>query len=225
MTYPYEHNPCGKLSGSGHLSRQAFVPFAPREPHPPRLQLEPLGSSSRNHRTRREWWPSQIRILSVNAFYVLPTKGCEDGSFTIFVLVALPLARTTCCKFAMYLQQSCSSFGEHARYRRLGQADFMLRPCLLCVIDRKAGRSRRLSDKGIAMIAFSSWCITNNRDANNGACNSGGNTDANNGACNSGGNTDANNGDGANNAFDNNRPFRRRLWGLVLPGSAQLAPR
>ncbi len=72
-------------------------------------------------------------------------------------------------------------------------------------------------------VSSSPWRITNNRDASNGACNSGGNTDANNGIY-------ANNGDGANsgdgaNTFYNNRSCRRRLWGLVSPGSAQRAPR
>ena len=79
-------------------------------------------------------------------------------------------------------------------------------------------------------VTSSPWLITNNRDASNGACNSGGNTGANNSAyANNGVYADngvyANNGDGAYNAFDNNGSFRRRLWGRVSPGSAQMAPR
>jgi hypothetical protein len=73
-----------------------------------------------------------------------------------------------------------------------------------------------------ALLGLRPRALTNNRDASS---NSGdGNMGANNGIY-------ANNGDGANNgicandAICANRSFRRRLWRLVLPGSAQLAPR
>jgi hypothetical protein len=91
---------------------------------------------------------------------------------------------------------------------------------------RKAGTRAGFSIK--VLLGLLLRTIINNRDASN---NSGdGNTGANNGIY-------ANNGDGANNgiyandaicatdAICANRPFRRRLWRLMLPGSAQLAPR
>jgi hypothetical protein len=34
--------------------------------------------AQQSQRSRPESWPSQIRILLVNAFYFLPAKSCED---------------------------------------------------------------------------------------------------------------------------------------------------
>jgi len=87
---------------------------------------------------------------------------------------------------------------------------------------RKAGYLRRLFDRGLLFVP----CITNNTD---------GNRDANNATYATYANNDiyANNGiyansatcaTCANNAFYTTKPFRPRLWGLVLLGSAQLAP-
>ena len=84
---------------------------------------------------------------------------------------------------------------------------------------RKAGYLRRLFDRGLLF-----WpCITNNTDGNRDANDATYATYA----------TYANNGiyansatcaTCANNAFYTTKPFRPRLWGLVLLGSAQLAP-
>ena len=84
---------------------------------------------------------------------------------------------------------------------------------------------RRLFDRRLLFVT----CITNNTD---------GNRDANNATYATCANNDiyANNGiyansatcatcaTCANNAFYTTKPFRPRLWGLVLLGSAQLAP-
>ena len=80
---------------------------------------------------------------------------------------------------------------------------------------RKAGYLRRLFDRGLL-----SPCITNNID---------GNMDANNATYATYANNDiyansATCATCANNAFYTTKPFRPRLWGLVLLGSAQLAP-
>ena len=84
---------------------------------------------------------------------------------------------------------------------------------------RKAGYLCRLFDLGLLFVP----CITNNTD---------GNMDANN-ATYANNDIYANNGiyansaacaTCANNAFCTTKPFRPRLWGLVLLGSAQLAP-
>jgi hypothetical protein len=76
---------------------------------------------------------------------------------------------------------------------------------------RKAGYLRRLFGRGLLFVP----CITNTY-ANNAIYATYANNDiyANNGiyaTC-------------ANNAFCTTKPFRPRLWGLVLLGSAQLAP-
>ena len=86
---------------------------------------------------------------------------------------------------------------------------------------RKAGYLRRLFDRGLLFVP----CITNNID---------GNMDANNATYATYANNDiyaiciyANSATYAicaNNAFYTTKPFRPRLWGLVLLGSAQLAP-
>jgi hypothetical protein len=75
---------------------------------------------------------------------------------------------------------------------------------------RKAGYLRRLFDRWLLFVP----CITNNTDGNRDANNATYATYANNATyatC-------------ANNAFYTTKPFRPRLWGLVLLGSAQLAP-
>jgi hypothetical protein len=78
---------------------------------------------------------------------------------------------------------------------------------------RKAGYFRRLFDRGLLFVP----CITNNTDGNRDADNATYATYANNGIY-------ANSAACANNAFYTTKPFRPRLWGLVLLGSAQLAP-
>ncbi len=82
---------------------------------------------------------------------------------------------------------------------------------------RKAGYLRRLFDRGLLFVP----CITNTY-ANNATYATYANNDiyANNGIyANS-----ATYATCANNAFCTTKPFRPRLWGLVLLGSAQLAP-
>ena len=82
---------------------------------------------------------------------------------------------------------------------------------------RKAGYLRRLFDLGLLIVpcitntyannAIYATCANNATYANNGIY-------ANSATCAT----------CANNAFYTTKPFRPRLWGLVLLGSAQLAP-
>jgi len=81
---------------------------------------------------------------------------------------------------------------------------------------RKAGYLRRLFDRGLLFEP----CITNNTDGNRDANNA---TYANNDIYANNG-IYANSVGGTNNAFCTTKPFRPRLWGLVLLGSAQLVP-
>jgi len=81
---------CGGYNASKGGDGQRLFPAGLRQPRRPpasparpgqlpstRPRVLPL-LAQQSQRSRPESWPSQIRILLVNAFYFLPAKSCED---------------------------------------------------------------------------------------------------------------------------------------------------